>query len=144
MDAERAGWALQGIIRSQKHRPAAWKLDTAAPGPHRLSRRLASEQEHRVRCAATRPPMPRRMLQTKDAVFAEAVFAMNDWLLGLQYREEVEFAAQAMERRVSPIQATARPSRRRPTSVRALASESLAEACRVAKQAGDLRRYEEL
>ncbi len=60
IDADRAGWALQGIIRSQKHRPAAWKLDMlrrAAPLITPRGRKTKTGPP----CAATRPPMPKRM-----------------------------------------------------------------------------------
>ena len=33
-------------------------------------------------------------MQTKDAGFAETVFAMNDWLAGLQFREEFDSSRQ--------------------------------------------------
>ena len=139
-DAEHAGWALQGIIRSQRHRPAAWKLDMVRST--RAAYFAAWQQNKSLPLVYSQTPAyAEAYAQTKDAAFAETVFAMNDWLLGLQYREEVEFAAPLLERRVPALPGWKNRADRARYQFGPL-PESLAEACRLAKLMGDLPRYE--
>ena len=140
VDAEHAGWALQGIIRSQRHRPAAWKLDMVRKArDHYFAKWQAGKNTSAV-CSHT-PAYAEAYLQTKDAAFAEAVFAMNDWLLGLQYREEFD-----LQRKTwiggFPRYVNGKVEQSLPDVRSAQAAESLAEACRVAKHAGDLARLQ--
>jgi hypothetical protein len=140
LDAERAGWALQGVIRSHKQRPAAWKLDML----RRARSAYAAAWQHNkgiaIVCSHT-PAYAEAYAQTREPAFAETVFAMNDWLVGLQYREEVDSPRRHWNggfRRCNEgkiEQAT-------PDISSARCAESLADACRVAKLMGDLPRYD--
>jgi hypothetical protein len=140
LDAERAGWALQGIIRSQKHRPAQWKIDMLRRA--RSAYHAAWLQNKSVAPVCTQAPAyAEAYAQTRDALFADTVFAMNDWLIGLQYREEFDSPRKHWNggfRRCTDgkIEQTT------PDISSARCAESLAEACRVARLMGDLPRYE--
>ncbi len=140
VDAEPAGLALQGIIRSQKHRPAAWKIDMLRRARSLYQATWQQMKGTALVCSHT-PAYAEAYAQTKDAVFAETVFAMNDWLIGLQYREEFDSPRRHWNGgfrrcRDGKIEQTT------PDISSARCAESLAEACRVARLMGDLPRYE--
>ena len=73
IDAEHAGWALQGIIRSQKHRPAAWKLETLRKARTYYLAQWQTSKSLAFACSHT-SAYAEAFAQTKDAAFAEAVF----------------------------------------------------------------------
>ncbi len=139
-DAENAGWALQGLIRSCKRRPADWKLDIV-----RKARSYYHDYWHANRsiaCVASQTPAyAEAYVLTKEKGFADTVFAMNDWLIGLQYRDEFESTRahwaggfpRCQQNKVDSVT---------PDIASARAAVSLAEACRVAKHAGDLPRLQ--
>ena len=139
-DAECAGLALQGIIRSHKHRPAAWKLEMVGkaaglyPAQWQASKNLAVVVSHT-------PAYAEAYLLTKDAAYRDAVFAMNDWLLGLQYREEYDSARKPWAGGFPRFQ-NGKQEPGAPDIGSALPAESLAEACRVARAVGDLPRLQ--
>jgi hypothetical protein len=139
-DAEGAGWALQGIIRSHKHRPAAWKLEVVRKARAHYLPYWQQNKNIAAVCSHT-PAYAEAYLQTKDQAFAEAVFQMNDWLVGLQYPEDFDSARKhwvgGFQRHSGGKQEPVAPDIRS-----ALPAESLAEACRVAKHAGDLTRLQ--
>jgi hypothetical protein len=140
IDAEHAGWALQGVIRSQKHRPAAWKLEMlrkARPYYHTV---WQGTKNLSTVCSHT-PAYAEAYVQTKDAAFADTVFKMADWLVGLQYREDFDSSRKHWTGGF-PSRADKKDA---PDISSALTAECLAEACRVAKHHGDLfrlQRYE--
>lgn len=140
LDADRAGWALQGIIRSQKHRPAAWKLDMLRRARAAYAAQWDRHRSVAIVCSHV-PAYAEAYAQTKEPAFADTVFAMNDWLLGLQYREEYDSPRRywdgGFQRCVDGKAELATPD-----IGSARCAESLAEACRVAKLMGDLPRYE--
>ncbi|MSQ95401.1 MAG: hypothetical protein EXR98_12695 [Gemmataceae bacterium] len=140
IDAARAGWALQGIIRSQKHRPAAWKLDLLRKARSHYHGYWQNNKNLATVCSHA-PAYAEAYAQTKDAAFAETVFAMNDWLISLQHRDEFD-AARKHWAGGFPRFRDGKPDAGPPDIGSALAAESLAEACRVAKQAGDLPRLQ--
>jgi len=80
-------------------------------------------------------------VQTKDTAYADAVYAMNDWLLGLQYRAEFDGPRKHW---IGGFQRfhEGRAVVAAPDITSAQASESLVEACRVARHAGDLPRLQ--
>lgn len=134
-----AGQALYGLVRSQLHRPAAWKADAV--------RKALAYYRPWWRSHKTMSLVPwqtaaytEAFLQTKEPAFAETVNEMNDWLVGLQY-------AQLDPRRPLWVGgfmswADGKPATTEPQVGSAAYAESLAEACRVARQAGDVKRYE--
>lgn len=140
LDAEHAGWALQGIIRSQKLRPAAWKLDMVRKARAYYFANWQTSKNIATVCSHT-PAYAEAYMLTKDAAYTDAVFALNDWLLSLQYREEFDSPRKnwigGFQRYQGGKAEMAAPDIRA-----ALAAESLVEACRVAKHAGDLPRLQ--
>lgn len=133
------GQALAGLMASQRHRPAPWKTEVvrkalahygpawkAHPNPAAVPWHTAAYAE--------------AFLLTKDQGFADAVLGMNDWLCGLQYT------------RLDPRHpqwvggfmgfAAGKSVTVEPQVHAAAYAESLAQACRVARQLGDVPRYE--
>lgn len=139
-DAENAGWALQGIVRSQKHRPEAWKLDVVRKARAHYFAQWQGNKNLGTVFTHT-PAYAEAYVQTKDAAFAESVFAMNDWLLGLQYREEFDLLRKNWIGGFQRFQ-NGKAELAAPDIHSAQAAESLAEACRVARHAGDLPRLQ--
>src|SRR5262249_49409344 len=137
--ADFAGPALFGLLRSQQHLPAAWKLDCV-----RSARRFYMASWHKQKSMDFVPwhtaAYAEAYRQTKESVFAESVFEMNDWLCGQQYDrfnplnnqwaggfKRVHNGAESL---VAPDVQSARYA------------FSLAEACRTARQAGDVARWQ--
>ncbi len=129
--------ALAGLMRSQGLRPADWKLDVVRKAlPYyaahwRADKEVDSLPWHMAAFAEA-------YVRTREPGFAAVVNEMADWLCGLQY---VRLDAR------HPLwlggfmgwdggQAVAEP---RASS--AMDAEALADACRAARQAGDLDRY---
>jgi hypothetical protein len=142
-DMERAGWALQGVIRSQKHRPADWKIDMVRKARDRYLKAWKSDQTIAAVCNLT-PAFAEAYVVTKDTAYRDAVYAMNDWLIELQYPEGGDAARnhwvggfkRCRDGKIETIT---------PDISSATPAESLAEACRVAKSDNDLvkfRQYE--
>ncbi|HEY7327184.1 MAG TPA: hypothetical protein VH592_06085 [Gemmataceae bacterium] len=81
---EYPGLALYAVLRSQKHRPAQWKTELAkkAVGYYR-----AWWKNHRSMAFVPwqTAAFVEAYVQTKEPMFAEFVYEMNDWLCGLQY-----------------------------------------------------------
>lgn len=78
------GVAFYALLRSQKHRPEAWKTE--------LARKAATYYRGWWKTHRTPDFVPWQTaacaegyLQTKEAAFLEFVAEMNDWLCGLQY-----------------------------------------------------------
>ena len=143
MDAQCAGIALHALVRSHKHRPAEWKLDMVRKA--RVYYHACWQANKNIATVVTHAPAyAEAYVVTKEQAFAEAVFALNDWLIGLQYREESELTRKHWVGGF-PRSADGRAESAVPDIWSALPGESLAEACRVAKHAGDLprgQRYE--
>jgi hypothetical protein len=140
-DAEHAGWALQGVIRSHKQQPADWKCDLLRKARAHYLPQWNANKSIAVVCSHT-PAYAEAFVQTKDPAFKDAVFAMNDWLISLQYRDDFDAArahwAGGFQRfRAGKAELAA------PDITSAWPAESLADACRVAKFAGDLGRLKE-
>ena len=130
-----AGLALQGVMSSQTRQPAAWKLD--------MARKTAAytqagwQQKKSVTVAVSQTPaLTQAYLATEEKVFADLVFAMNDWLCTMQYEagESVRSDWIGGFRVDGPAAA--------PDIRSAAAAESVAEACRLARAAGDLPRLQ--
>jgi hypothetical protein len=81
---EYPGLAVYALLRSQKHRPAAWKTDLARKSIvyyrwwWKNHRSMAFVPWQTAAYAEA-------YVQTKESAFAEFVYEMNDWLCGLQY-----------------------------------------------------------
>ncbi len=132
------GIALYGLMRSQIHRPAAWKTDLVrkAVGYYRpwweAHRSMDFTPWHTAACWEA-------YQRTKEQPFADFVFEMNDWLCGLQYgqldaQRQLWFGGFKTWSDGKAVEAT-------PTIGAAFYAEGLADACRTARQAVDLDRY---
>jgi hypothetical protein len=135
---EYPGLALYGLMRSCKRRPAPWKLDLArkALGYYRPWWR-----EHKDRAFAPwqTAAYTEAFLLTREQAFADFVLEMNDWLCGLQYPPDAR----------RPLWSggfmgcvDGRTAETAPQIDSATCAESLAHACRVAREAADVRRLQ--
>jgi hypothetical protein len=133
------GEALYGLMRSQQHRPAPWKLDV-------VRKALAFYQpwwrghKNMAFVPWQTAAYTEAFAMTKERPFADFVNEMNDWLAGLQYQ-------QLDPRRpfwVGGFMAWADgKAQALPPQVGSAAyAEGLAQACRVARVAGDVPRYQ--
>ena len=135
---ERPGLALYGLMRSQLHRPAAWKSDVARKA---LAHYLPWWRTHKnmVFVPCQMAAYAEAYLATGEQAFADAVNEMADWLGELQYPALDPahpfwgggFMGWADGKAVTSA----------PQTTSAVYAEALAEACRVARKAGDLTRY---
>jgi hypothetical protein len=133
------GEALYGLMRSQVHQPATWKTDVVRKA---LSYYRPWWRSHKNMALVPwqTAAYTEAYMRTKDSAFAEAVYEMNDWIVDLQYvlfdpRHPLwlgGFMAWADGK------AVAAP----PQISSAVYAEGLGEACRVARQTGDLSRYQ--
>ena len=131
------GLALHGLMRSHALRPAPWKLDAVRKARAyyhawwKQNKNLPMIPEHTAAFAEA-------YLATKEQGCADAVFEMNDWLCGLQYTS-VDARRTHWAGGFSAW-ADGKTSAAAPDIHSAAAAESLAEACRVARAAGDAQR----
>ncbi len=133
------GEALYGLMRSQRLKPAPWKTDVVRKA---LGYYRPWWQAHKNMALVPwqTAAYAEAYLLTKEQPFADAVNEMNDWLCGLQYVQ------------LDPRQplwvggfmgwTDGRPVSAAPQVGSAAYAEGLADACRVARQAGDLQRYQ--
>jgi hypothetical protein len=137
---EYPGAALCALVHSLRHRPAGWKVELVKKA---LPYYRHWWKEHRsmsmvpwlsAACAEA-------YLHTHDRACADFVCAMNDWLCGLQY-------SQLEPRRMLWFGGfksfeDGRPVESMPTVACAACAEALVEACRVARERGDLSRFQQ-
>jgi hypothetical protein len=133
------GLALYGLMRSQQHRPAPWKLEVV--------RKALKFYQPWWRAHKNMAFVPYQTaaygeayLATKEIAFVDFVHEMNEWLCTLQYQQ------------LNPQRplwlggfmafADGKPSPAAPHAGAAVFAEGLAEACRVARHAGDLTRFQ--
>jgi hypothetical protein len=133
-----AGQALYALARSQKHRPARWKMEVLRKALPCYLKEWEGQKDRDLVCWQT-SAWTEAYLQTGDKVFAEAVFTMNDWLCGLQYAKIDPYHP----RRLGGFMACSagKIGEEEPDIDSALCALSLAEACRVTRQAPDLARH---
>jgi hypothetical protein len=133
------GEALYGLMLSQRHRPASWKTEAARKAlPYYRSWWNVHKTTALVPWQTA--AYTEAYLATKERAFADFVSEMNDWLCSLQYVQldprHPLWTGGFMEWAEGKAVASA------PQVGSAAYAESLAEACRVARQAGDLPRYQ--
>jgi hypothetical protein len=132
------GSALEGLARSQAHRPAAWKLDVLRKAlPY--YRTWWRGHKSLALVAAQSAAYSEAYLLTREQPFADLVNEMNDWVCTLQYQ-------QFDPRRPLWLGgfmgwADGKPQPLPPQIYSANCAEALAHACRVARQAGDVPRF---
>jgi len=132
------GPALYGLMRSQAHRPAAWKTDVVRKA---LAYYAPWWRAHRTMTFVPwqTATYAEAFLLSKEKPFADFVFEMNDWLCGKQHENldprHPAWLGGFMTWADGQALATA------PDVSSACYAESLAEACRVAREAADLPRH---
>jgi hypothetical protein len=136
---EYPGLALYAVLRSQKHRPAAWKTELARKA---VVYYRAWWKAHRSMAFVPwqTAANAEAYVQTKEPAFAEFVYEMNDWLCSLQY-EQLDprrplwvggFMKWADGKAIDAL----------PTIDAAMYAEGLAEARRAARTGSDATRYQ--
>jgi hypothetical protein len=133
------GQALYALVRSQKRRPQAWKLEAVRKAFPYYSTLWKTHKTADYACWQS-AAWAEAFALTKDRAWAAFVLEMSDWVCGLQYdridpshpRWYGGFRAQANERVTDPA----------PTALGAACATSLAEGCRVARELADLQRHE--
>lgn len=133
------GEALTGLMRSQRLRPAPWKIDVVRKA---LAYYRPWWQAHKNMALVPwhSAAYTEAYLQTHEQPFADYVNEMNDWMCGLQYtlidpRQPLLVGGFMSWQDGQPAQTA-------PQIGSAAYAEGLAEACRVARQAGDLQRHQ--
>jgi hypothetical protein len=137
-EASYAGLALYGLMRSQQCRPAAWKLEAARKARAYYQAAWKADKQLAMVPVLT-AAFAEAYLLTRDAAFADFVGDLNDWLCTLQYEQ------------IDPRQVRwhggfmgwvdGQPAVVAPGIDSAACAESLADACRVARAAGDVQRH---
>ena len=136
---ECAGIALQGVLCSQKLQPALWKLEMARKA-RAFSHACWQQQKSFTLAVRHTPAWAEAYLLTHEQAYADEVYTMADWLCSLQYDSS------------DPVRPTwvggfrswvdGRPMQFAPDIRSAEAAEALGAACRVARAAGDLPRWQ--
>jgi hypothetical protein len=134
-----SGVALYGLLRSQQHLPASWKMDSV----HKARQYYMAgwhKQKSLDFITWHSAAYTEAYLQTKERAFADSVFEMNDWLCTLQYDRfnlpnplwlgGFKHWQEGREALTAPDMDSAR------------CALSLAQACRTARQAGDVPRWQ--
>lgn len=132
------GEALYGLMRSQQHRPAPWKIEVARKAVKfylpwwRSHKNMAFVPWQTAAYAEA-------YLRSQEQPFADAVFEMTEWLCALQYPtldpRHPYWGGGFMSYADGKAVTTA------PQISSASYAEGLAEACRVARKAGDVTRF---
>jgi hypothetical protein len=132
------GLALYGLMRSQAHRPAAWKTDVVRKAqvyyaPWWRAHRTMTFVPWQTAAYAE------AFLLTKEKPFSDFVTEMNDWLCGL--RHESLDARHPLWLGGFMSWSDGKALATEPDVSSASYAESLAEACRVARESADLPRH---
>jgi hypothetical protein len=136
---EYSAGALYALMLSQRQRPVAWKIELvrkAVAHYHPIWQKHQSLPFVPLQTAAC----AEAFLATKEQAFADAANEMNDYLCDLQYAQTDQrhpewrggFRNLEDGAKVDPA----------PQIGSAVYAESLAHACRVARQAGDVKRFD--
>jgi hypothetical protein len=133
------GLALHGLVRSQQHRPAAWKLDVLRKAVA-FYRPWWQGHKSLVFVPAQSAACAEAYLLTREVPFSEFVVEMNDWLCGFQYDQIDPRRIQWYGGFLSCVEG--RKVESPPDVSSAPCAESLADACRVACAARDLERHQ--
>ncbi len=133
------GQALCALMRSQRYRPAAWKLDLVRKA---LAFYAPWWRQHKSLAFVSwqSAAYTEAYLLTRDRPFADFVFEMNDWLSGLQY-DRLEAGQQQWLGGFMSWQ-DGKPVQTPPRIDSADCSESLAQARRAARAAADQARHD--
>src|SRR5581483_5104915 len=134
-----SGHALVGLASNLETQATSWKLQAlvkARPYYHdfwQKNKNVIMLPQHTCAYAEA-------FLRTKDPALAQAVFDMNDWLCTLQYQQMDPRRSSWSGGFMPYVDGKAIASA--PDVYSAPLAESLADACRVARQAGDAPRFQ--
>jgi hypothetical protein len=133
------GEALYGLMLSQRYRPAGWKTDTVRKA---LGYYRSWWQAHRSMAFTPwqTAAYAEAYLLTREKAFADFVDEMNDWICGLQYNQLDQNHPLWLGGFMG--WSDGKPAQTVPLATSADYAEGLAEACRVARQAGDVARFQ--
>ncbi|MFO0930413.1 MAG: hypothetical protein U0736_25860 [Gemmataceae bacterium] len=133
------GLALRALMASHRHRPAAWKTEVvrkAAP----YYRAWCREHRNLEMIPDLIAAFTEAYIVTKDSRCAEFVVETSDWLCSLQYTQidprRMYWYGGFMSYR------DGRPVESAPDVTSARYATALAEACRVARDRGDVTRFQ--
>jgi hypothetical protein len=130
--------AVHALLCSHKARPADWKLDVTRKAAAYYAARWRENKNAEAAPALT-AALAEAYLATKEQAYADAALEVNDWLAGLQYTgpdpAQPQWSGGFMG------WAGGKAVRQIPDVGAAGAAASLATACRVTRQLGDLRRH---
>jgi hypothetical protein len=133
------GEALYAVILSHQHRPSPWKLESIQKAlPVFQARWRANKSPAGV--ARHTAAFTQAFLQTKDKFYADFIFEMNDWLCTLQYNQLDPQHPLWVGGFMSFVDGKPVPAP--PQIVAAAWTESLVDAARVAREVGDVPRWE--
>ncbi len=137
--AQYSGQALYALLRSNERKPAAWKLDVVRKASA-FYMKWWRDHKHREFVLWHSAAYAEAFLATKEKGFADAVLEMNDWVCTLQY----DRLDPSHPRWLGGFQNVidGKVLNGPPDVGSAICCGSLAEACRVTRQLGDLARHE--
>jgi hypothetical protein len=133
------GLALAAVAHSQKRRPASWKIDLLRKALPVYRARWKGH--HSTDFVSTQSPAwAEAFMLTKEKAFADFVFEMNDWVCTLQYtgidpRRKEWYGGFKSVQDGKAVDSD-------PNANGAALAEGLVEGCRVARELGDLERYQ--
>ncbi len=133
------GAALYGLMRSQHHQPAAWKNDLARKALA-YYRTWWRAQKNPAFVPWQTAAYAEAYLRTREQAFADFVNEMNDWVCGLQY-DRLDPRYPAFWYGGFKAWSDGKPVEAAPQVSTASYAEGLAEACRLARETGDLTRH---
>jgi hypothetical protein len=134
-----AGLALQALARSAKSPAAAVRIEVVRKA-HAYYRTTWTQNKNVLTAVSHIPAYTEAYLATKDQAYADTVFAMADWLLGLQYQPKL--APRPHWIGGFPTTANGKVVSATPDIQSAWVAECLTDACRAARAAGDLARWQ--
>ncbi len=136
---EYAGEALTALMVSQRYRPAAWKTDVVRKAIPHYRHWWQDHNKNPTFVAWQSVAYAEAYLATKEQVFADFVYEMNDYNCDQQYTQpdpshpEWRGGFRDVHDRWGDVA---------PQIDSAVYAEGLAAACWVARQAGDVKRFE--
>lgn len=133
------GIALYALMRSQQHRPATWKVDVVRKALA-YYRPCWQKNKNMAFVPWQSAAYAEAFLATREQPFADAVYEMNDWLCGMQYTSLDPRRPLSVGGFMACVDG--KPAPMPPQINSAFYAEGLVEACRTAKQAGELQRYQ--
>jgi hypothetical protein len=137
--AQYSGQALYALARSHERRPADWKLAFVRQAMPYYLKWWHDHKSREFACWHS-AAYSEAFLAMKDKTMGEAVLEINDWVCGLQFERLDPRQPQWLGGFQNVVDGKAQADA--PDVTSALCCESLAEACRVTRQLGDLDRHE--